>query len=175
MRAKSSVCVGFTLVEVMVALAVVAIALPALMVALYQQVDGTAYLRDKSFAQMVADNKLTEIRLVAMASNQLPEGRAAGVTELADREWYWWRESTRTELDNFFRIEIRVALDEDREGEPLALLAAFMSGDFEQGEPRSTAPDDENPNDDETPGEGDAPAGDDDEDDEESDDQGASL
>jgi general secretion pathway protein I len=51
---------GFTLVEVMVALAVVAIALPALLVALSQHVDGTGYLRDKSLAQMVAANKLAE-------------------------------------------------------------------------------------------------------------------
>ena len=55
---------GFTLVEVMVALAVVAVALPALMVALYQQIDGTAYLQDKSLAHMVATNKLTEIRIL---------------------------------------------------------------------------------------------------------------
>ena len=38
----------------MVALAVVAVALPALLMSLYQQVDGTAYLRDRSLASMVA-------------------------------------------------------------------------------------------------------------------------
>ena len=38
---------GFTLVEVMVALLIVAIALPALLTALYRQADDTAYLRDK--------------------------------------------------------------------------------------------------------------------------------
>ena len=54
---------GFTLVEVMVALAVVAIALPALMISLYQQVDSTGYLRDKSLAHMVAANKLSELRI----------------------------------------------------------------------------------------------------------------
>mgnify|MGYP001548877174 CR=1 FL=1 len=53
MRARA-----FTLVEVMVALAVVAIALPALLGALSQQVDATGYLRDKSLAQWVAANNV---------------------------------------------------------------------------------------------------------------------
>ena len=54
---------GFTLIEVMVALMVIAIALPALLGALYRQVDGSAYLRAKSIAQWVASNKLTENRI----------------------------------------------------------------------------------------------------------------
>ena len=45
---------GFTLIEVMVALTVVAVTLPALLFLLSQQIDGTAYLRDRSVAQWVA-------------------------------------------------------------------------------------------------------------------------
>ena len=99
---------GFTLVEVMVALAVVAVALPALLFALSQQVDGTAYLRDKSLAQMVASNKLTEIRILVEATRRLPEGGDHGVEILAQREWFWWLESTDTVLEDFKRIEILI-------------------------------------------------------------------
>ena len=112
------------------ALAVVAVALPALMVALYQQIDGTAYLQDKSLAHMVATNKLTEIRILAEASRQLPEGRGSGVEDLAERQWYWWRESTLTELPSFYRIEITVAASEEQIDEPLIRLVAFMSSDL---------------------------------------------
>ena len=61
MRRQAS---GFTLVEVMVALAVVAVALPALLLTLSQQIDGLRYLEDRSHAQWVAANRLAELRLV---------------------------------------------------------------------------------------------------------------
>ncbi|MFK8047667.1 MAG: type II secretion system minor pseudopilin GspI [Halioglobus sp.] len=122
---------GFTLVEVMVALAVVAVALPALMLALNQQIDGTAYLRDKSLANMVAANKLEELRLISKSTRSLPTGESSGVRELADREWYWWRESTpQPDNPNFYRVEIRVAQEEELADEPMITLVAFMSADF---------------------------------------------
>lgn len=119
---------GFTLVEVMVALAVVAIALPALMVTLYGQMDDTAYLRDKTLAQMVASNKLAETRLAAAVAKQVKTDKTNGVVRMADRDWYWWIESTKTPVDNFFRLEIRVALEETQQATPLYTLSAFMLG-----------------------------------------------
>ena len=121
---------GFTLVEVMVALAVVAIALPALLLALSQQVDATAYLRDKSQAQMVAANKLTEMRLLSRARQSVLKGRDSGLASMGDREWYWWLESQPTEVDQFYRLEIRVAAGEDQREQPLHTLVAFLSADL---------------------------------------------
>ncbi|MEH6570816.1 MAG: type II secretion system minor pseudopilin GspI [Halioglobus sp.] len=122
---------GFTLVEVMVALAVVAIALPALMVALNQQIDGTAYLRDKSLAHIVAANKLTEIRILAEATRRLPVGKDSGVQEMAGRDWHWWQASEEMpDAPLFHRIEIKVAQNEDEVDEPLIVLAIFLSSDL---------------------------------------------
>lgn len=121
---------GFTLVEVMVALAVVAIALPALLVSLYQHVDNTGYLRDKSMAHMVAANKLEELRLLARASENLLRGQDSGVATMADREWYWRLDSQPTQVDNFFRVEIDVAASEEQRGQPLVTLVAFLSADL---------------------------------------------
>ena len=121
---------GFTLVEVLVALAVVALALPALLFALNQQVDGTAYLRDKSLAGMVAANRLTEIRLVARAQQELVRGEQNGVRELAGREWFWWVDSQPTDVDQFFRVEITVAAEETSRDTPLATLVAYMLADL---------------------------------------------
>lgn len=120
---------GFTLVEVMVALAIVAIALPALMFTLYQQVDGTAYLRDKSQAQLVAVNKLSEIRILAKANGSLLSGRENGQAQMADRQWYWWVESTATEVPEFYRVAISVGLEEQPD-QTLHTLVAYLSADL---------------------------------------------
>ena len=122
---------GFTLVEVMVALAIVAIALPALLMALYQQIDDTAYLRDKTLAYMVAENKLAEIRLVIGSTRNLSAGKDSGLASMADRDWYWWVETKATEVEKFFRVDITVSLDEQQQEQPLYTLSAFMSGDLE--------------------------------------------
>ncbi|MDE0930287.1 MAG: type II secretion system minor pseudopilin GspI [Halioglobus sp.] len=122
---------GFTLVEVMVALAIVAVALPAVLMSLYQQVDDTAYLRDKTLAHMVAENRLAEIRLVIGATRNLAAGKDSGLASMADRDWYWWVETKATEVANFFRVEITVSLEEEQREQPLYALTAFMSGDLE--------------------------------------------
>ena len=121
---------GFTLVEVMVALAVVAIALPALLVTLSRQMDDTAYLRDKTLAQMVAANKLAETRLVVAATRSIEKGKSSGLETLAERDWYWWTETTETPLGNFLRMEIRVAQSEDLQDQPLYRLSAFFQSDL---------------------------------------------
>lgn len=131
---------GFTLVEVMVALAVVAVALPALLFALSQQIDSTGYLRDKSMANMVANNKLAELRLLTAARRDLFSGRDNGIEEMAGREWHWWLETEGTEVAGFFRIQIDVAADEESQQQPLVSLVAFMPADFEQAQ---VAPDGE--------------------------------
>jgi general secretion pathway protein I len=121
---------GFTLVEVMVALAVVAVALPALVFALQQQIDGTVYLRDKSLAHMVATNKLTEVRIMAKAREQLLKGKDSGTSELADRQWDWQLSSTETEVPNFYRVEIKVSAPETTDGSSLYTLVGFLSADL---------------------------------------------
>lgn len=136
---------GFTLVEVMVALAVVAVALPALLVSLNQQVDNTGYLRDKSMAHMVAANKLEEVRILARARESLLQGRDSGSERMADRDWYWWLSSTPTEVAQFYRVEIEVGLSEAQREQPLYTLVAFLSADLrseqeEEQEPREQGP-----------------------------------
>jgi general secretion pathway protein I len=115
----------------MVALAVVAIALPALLVALSQHIDATGYLRDKSVARQVAANKLEELHILSRATRSLLRGKDSGVAPMAGRDWYWWLDSQPTEQDNFYRIEIDVAASEEQRDQPLFTLVAFFSADLQ--------------------------------------------
>ncbi len=128
MRARAR---GFTLVEVMVALTIVAVAVPALLFTLDQQLDGTAYLRERSLARLVAGNRLTELRLALRGGRGSLQRRLSGSDTLAERDWYWQIETTATEVPEFSRVEIRVS---DREGEnadSLFTLVAFLSAEGE--------------------------------------------
>ena len=143
---------GFTLVEVMVALAVVAIALPALLVSLNQQVDSTGYLRDKSMAHMVAANKLEEVRILARARESLLQGRDSGTERMAERDWYWWLNSTPTEVAQFYRVEIDVGLEETQREQPLYTLVAFLSADLRSEEEQEVQGEGPGPEDEAGPG-----------------------
>jgi len=112
----------------MVALMVIAIALPALLGALYRQVDGSAYLRDKSIAQWVATNTLTQTRIQLARGAPLVPGKRSGVVTMAQRDWYWWLETTATEVEDFYRVEVKVAATEEAQETPLIRLNGFALG-----------------------------------------------
>lgn len=120
---------GFTLVEVMVALAVIAIALPALLFSVMQQLDGTAYIRDKNIAQWVALNKMTELRLTNRQTGKIPKGKLTGKDEMAGRDWHWSIRSKRfpqKELRDLYGIEIIVRDKDDDKASAIASLVGVI-------------------------------------------------
>ncbi len=108
------------------ALMVVAIALPALLKTLYQQVDATAYLRDKTMGQWVASNLLAEVRIEQSRTNQFFRGERTGVEPMAERDWYWWMTSEPTQQKDFYRLNIAVAAEETERDSPVYSITAFV-------------------------------------------------
>jgi general secretion pathway protein I len=118
---------GFTLVEVMVALVVIGVALPALLVTVYRQIDGVGYLRDKAAASWVASNVVAENRILVRSGAPLVESKDSGVEEMASRDWYWWSQIEKTTVAEMFRVTVTVAAAESDEKTPLVTLVGYMA------------------------------------------------
>ncbi|HTE41188.1 MAG TPA: type II secretion system minor pseudopilin GspI, partial [Steroidobacteraceae bacterium] len=73
---------GFTLIEVMAALIIVSLGMLAVIQAVSQTANNTAYLREKTIAHWVAMNRLTEFRLTQQSP---PIGESSGEVEMAGR------------------------------------------------------------------------------------------
>ncbi len=113
---------GFTLIEVLVALAVVALALLGLTRTAALQVNDFDALRERTLAGWVAANVLTETRL----ATTLPSaGESDGRVEFAARAWRWTREVSTTPDPVIRRIDIRVFAGDSHE--PSASISGFAS------------------------------------------------
>jgi general secretion pathway protein I len=94
---------GFTLIEVLVALVIVALGMSALLESLGSAADTATWLRDKSFAQWIAFNQLTTLRL----SGTLPTaGTTSGELDYAGRHWRWRQVVTTMGFPGLFRIDV---------------------------------------------------------------------
>lgn len=96
---------GFTLIEMLVALAVFSLAALALLRLEGATLRQTGDLDEKAMAQVVARNLAVEL-LTDPAPP--PVGRAAGALVNGGRQWRWTRQVTRTEGDRLVRIDIAV-------------------------------------------------------------------
>ncbi len=101
---RSTRC-GFTLIEVLIALAVVALALLALTRTAALEVRDFDALRERTLAGWVAANVLADARV----SGALPAtGRSDGRVELGGRAWRWTRDVSATPDAEIRRIDVRV-------------------------------------------------------------------
>ena len=97
---------GFTLIEVMVAMAITALGLSATYYAIMQSVSAVDRLQEKTYAHWIALNQLTEMRL----QQQVPEiGETNGDLEYADQRWFWRSSVSESGVDNLYRVDIEVS------------------------------------------------------------------
>jgi general secretion pathway protein I len=113
---------GFTLLEILVALAVVAIALTAAVQAAARISADGAYLRDQTLAHWVAMNKLAELQLDAVWP---APGQQRGVYSLGARDWYVTLRVSATPDADVRRVDIGVRAD-PQAPDPLVELVSFV-------------------------------------------------
>lgn len=101
---------GFTLLEVMIAMLILAVA----MIAIASKVSIAAKVAQRSqsisYGRWVAMNAITEVRL----QPGLPAtGRSDGDEEMAGQDWRWTMEISETPVEGLRRIDVEVARSED--------------------------------------------------------------
>lgn len=121
---------GFTLLEVLVALAVASVGLAGVIKVAGSNVYNAQHLQNKTIAQWVALNQIAQLRV----TKQFPAiGHANGDAEMADRTWYWQQETTAApipipEIKRSLRlVEINVYTDEDGKTGSLATVTTFIA------------------------------------------------
>ena len=120
---------GFTLLEVLVALAIFAVVAASVLSASARSLKTAARLEDKTFATWLADNRMQELQLADVPPG---EGREQGEESYAGRRWLWQREVQATSEPEMLRVTVRVALRPERglqgqiEDHALVTLSGFV-------------------------------------------------
>ncbi len=114
---------GFTLVEVLVALMVVAIGLAALMSAVSGTARTSGMLRDKTIAGWIALNRIEEVRLNL---GKYGTNADTGEVDFANRKWHYDTRYFDTSVNSMKRVVVRVyAGGAKTKGNPLIETVGF--------------------------------------------------
>lgn len=110
---------AFTLIELVVALAVIAIGMTAALHSASQAAYAGTFLKQKTVAHWVASNQAAELSI----NREWPDpGVISGTETMAEQTWRWEAEVQNTVVPELRRVTIRVMLD----GEEKASLVTFL-------------------------------------------------
>lgn len=97
---------GFTLLEVLVALAIFAVVAASVLTASARSLQTASRLEEKTLAMWIADNRLTDLQLSEAAPGN---GREQGELDYAGRRWAWVSEIGTTSDPALRRVTLWVA------------------------------------------------------------------
>jgi len=120
---------GFTLIEVMVALLIVSVGLAALMITVSSTARTSGYLRDKTVAQWIALNRISEVRLNVNtgAPGSVEAAADTGEVNFANRTWHYDTRYFDTNVTTMKRVVVRVyAGDAKTKGNALSESYGFV-------------------------------------------------
>ena len=110
---------GITLVETLIALAIMGLVTTTILVLVGQSTRFTAAAQDRAYASIAADNLM--VQELAL-SGSVETGEEFGDVEIAAREWKYRRIVTETGVTDLFRVEIQI-IAEVQEGEGEQVIA----------------------------------------------------
>lgn len=115
---------GFTLIEMLAAVAVLATAMAAILSGMARYADNAGHMRERSIAIWVAHNRITELEL---QRNWPDIGNSDGEMEMAGATWKWEVEIQKTQDDKLRRVDVWVLPRSGRARSEAPVLTAFLS------------------------------------------------
>ncbi len=117
---------GLTLIEVLIALAIIAIALTAIIKATAQTIRATQYLQNKTIAMWVGQEVLNEARLnlLVLSGN---DDKVTKQTQMLGEDWYWSasQESTANSKIKIIKVDV-FDKEPDQDATPLVSLETYV-------------------------------------------------
>lgn len=114
---------GFTLLEVMIALFIVAVALGGAIKVIGNASQNASRLADRTFANWVALNQMAELRI----KGEWPRiGETKGEQEMSGRTWSWLQTTIKTDDDNIKRVELSVWDQSQNDVDPYVTVVGFL-------------------------------------------------
>ncbi len=115
---------GFSLIEVMVALTIVAVSLGAVIHTVGVSANHEIIMGEKTFARWVAMNHITTVKLERTWPSV---GNSKGDEEMAGQKWIWKQKTLSTQDENIRRIEVSVWRAGHEKDNPTAFLVGFIA------------------------------------------------
>lgn len=120
---RLSISAGFTLIEVLIALLIVATALGTATKVMLGAANNGSALADQTAAQWVGLNQLSTLKL----RRQWPVRSESGEEDMMQRTWVWQQRAESTEDDNLLRVTIDVRLQGADEDSLNASVTGFVA------------------------------------------------
>jgi len=113
---------GFTLIEVLVALAIVAVGIVATSKAVTRSIDVAQYTEDRILGTWVASNRISEIRLANRYEAPSVGGSSSEVV-MGGRTWLVNESVSETGVENAVRVDVEVFTDKNQTNRAATLFS----------------------------------------------------
>jgi general secretion pathway protein I len=115
---------GLTLIEVLIALAIIGIALTAIIKAVSQSIRATTYLQEKTIALWVGEQVLNEARVGILSLDESDQTKHKIM--MLTKNWYWQANQISTPNLHIKKIEVKVFTNVDEDAKPLISLESYV-------------------------------------------------
>lgn len=121
-RANRALHAGFTLLEVLVAMAIISLGLIGVFSSLNQMLGATSLLRDKTLATWIATDRITEMRV----NGEYPDaGERDDVVDMAGAEWLYTIKVSKIPDMSMRRLDVTVGFADDPDN-TVATVVGFL-------------------------------------------------